>query len=405
MKKGADRSGSLVEVLQALAADMAKAESDAEAEAGLKRLRQIRTEFLGRETGAVNAARRNAEALIAWLEARLEQLRQQLARKRRAQEGEVMEQIAKQREAEGPSLLPTELVEAVVHATTAKDPEEPTSSAPEKEPAKPARDGEEKQPPQKKQKKEKKEETKQQEAPEAPKPEPPQQEVPQQEPSQQEAPQQEAPQQEAPRQEAPQPEAPRQEAPRQEDPRPEAPRAARPKKPEWSKAELLAAHLAASVREDPKFFEKLRRAAKRQGPKQPGPADDQKAEAHYRALHDLGKRLVNLELHAKAIAQAKERREPVSPLLKTAAKELKGFMRDFKANKEARPELAAEYDRRFGGYAEQFAAMKPEKGGELLDQCRAERQSRQAAREPAPERQAEPEAPQLVLRRPDPWDQ
>ena len=44
----------------------------------------------------------------------MEQLRQQLARKRRAQEGEVMEQIAKQREAEDPSLLPTAPVQLPV---------------------------------------------------------------------------------------------------------------------------------------------------------------------------------------------------------------------------------------------------------------------------------------------------
>ena len=65
--------------------------------------------------------------------------------------------------------------------------------------------------------------------------------------------------------------------------------------------------------------------------------------------------------------------------------------------------MAEDYERRFGGYAEQFAAMKPEKGGALLDQCRAERQGKKPAPEKEPEREAD--APQLVLKRDDYWQQ
>lgn len=365
---------SLVEALQALAAEMAKACSEAEAEAGLKRLRQIRTEYLGQENGdgAVNAARRNAESLIAWLETRLEQLRQQLARKRRIQEGEVMEQLAKQREAEGPSLLPTELVEAVVHVTDARDPEEVTSTAPTAEPTRADETAAKKKPSGREQEK----------APDK------------------------APKQTTRGQTTPEPSASAEATPAQTTPAPATPRLPKPalskptaEKPEFTKYERLAAHLAASVGENSYFFEKLRKTARRDGPVQKAPADEKAAETHYRTVHDLSKRLVNLELQAKAIAKARERKEPVSPLVKTAARELKNFMRDFKTAKEKNPGMAGEYDRRFGGYAEQFSAMKPEKGQAVLDLCRAERQVRKPDPEKEPERELE--VPQLVLKRDD----
>ena len=374
---------SLVEALQALAAEMAKACSEAEAEAGLKRLRQIRTEFLGQENGdgAVNAARRNAESLIAWLETRLEQLRQQLARKRRAQEGEVLEQLAKQREAEGPSLLPTELVEAVVHVTDARNPEEVTSTAPTAEPTRADETAAKKKPSGREQEK----------APDK------------------------APKQTTRGQTTPEPSAsaeakPAQTTPAQTTPAPATPRLPKPalskptaEKPEFTKYERLAAHLAASVGENSYFFEKLRKTARRDGPVQKAPADEKAAETHYRTVRDLGKRLVNLELHAKAIAKARERKEPVSPLVKTAARELKNFMRDFKTAKENNPGMAGEYDRRFGGYAEQFSAMKPEKGGAILELCRTERRPQQPTAEKELEREAD--VPQLVLKRDDDWQQ
>ena len=373
-----NQNASLIEALQALAAKMAKAASEAEAEAGLKQLRQIRADFLGREKGesAVNAARRNAEALIAWLETRLEQLKLQLARKRRAQEGEVMEQLAQQREAEGPSLLPTELVDAVVRSTNAADPEEPSSTAPKAEPAKPEKPGAQKQPEAEKEKQTGRQPEKK-----------PAEKQPEEKPAERQADELHPAEAQPVRQAEPAPEAP----------------ARKREKPEWSRSERLAAHLAASVREDPGFFEKLRAAAKRAGPAQKHELDEQTAEAHYRTLRDLGRRLVNLELHAKAIARAKERQEPVSPLLRIASKELKRFMREFKAAGEARPELAGEYERRFGGWAAQFAAMKPEKGSAILEQCRAERRPEEPAREKEPEREAD--APQLVLKREDHWQQ
>ena len=363
-----DKNVSLVEALQALAAEMAKVGSEAEADAGLKKLRQIRVDFLGKEkdAGAINAARRDAEALIAWLETRVEQLKLQLARRRRAQEGEVMEQLARQREAEGPSLLPAELVDAVVHATSAKDPEEVKSTAPKTKPAPAEGKAENKKTPVKEPEKPAKWEEKTPGGPTQP----------------------------ATETLKPAPETPK--------PAPETPKPA-PRKPEFTKYEELAAHLAASVGENSSFFEKLRKIAKRPGMAQKAPADDKAAETHYRRVHDLGKRLVNLELHAKAIAKARERQEPVSPLLKTAARELKGFLRDYKAAREENPEMVGEYERRFGGWAEQFSAMKPEKGQAILDQCRAERQARKPAAETEPER--ETDAPQLVLKRDDYWPQ
>lgn len=368
MITGTDRNASLVEELQALAAEMAKASSEAEAEAGLKKLRQIRTDFLGKENdpGVINAARRDAEALVAWLEARLEQLKLQFARRRRAQEGEVIEQIAKQRETEGPSLLPTELVDAVVRSTEAKDPEEVTSAGPKSEAEKSEETHEENDTPARKIMKALEE--KRQSTEESVK----QADVPQSAAA---------------------------EKPKE---KPETPKPA-PEKPEFTKFEQLAAHLAASVGENSYFFDKLRKNAKRPGKAQKAPEDDRAAEAHYRRIHDLGKRLVNLELHAKAIAKAKNNHEPVSPLLKSAAKELKSFLRDFKTAKEENPELAGDYERRFGGYAEQFSAMKPEKGSAILDLCRTERRPRQPAAEQDPEREAE--APQLVLKRGDNWQQ
>ena len=251
-----NQNASLIEALQALAAKMAKAASEAEAEAGLKQLRQIRADFLGREKGesAVNAARRNAEALIAWLETRLEQLKLQLARKRRAQEGEVMEQLAQQREAEGPSLLPTELVDAVVRSTNAADPEEPSSTAPKAEPAKPEKPGAKKQPAAEKEQQtgkqpEKKPAEKQPEeiqAEKQPEEKPAERQADELHPAEAQPVRQAEPAVEAPV-EAPRPPA-RQEAPdAAPNAVPHAP-ARKREKPDWSRSERLAAHLAASVR-------------------------------------------------------------------------------------------------------------------------------------------------------------
>ena len=171
-------------------------------------------------------------------------------------------------------------------------------------------------------------------------------------------------------------------------------------KSEWTKYERLAAHLAASVQEDPRFFEKLRAAAKRNGTGARPVRDQPASEAHFRSVQALNWRLVHLELHAKALARATERREPVASLMKTAAREIKGFLQDFRRAKEVHSECSEEYEREFGGYAEQLSAMKPVKGRAILDLYRAERQPKpREAAEDAPKR--EPEVPQLVLKRED----
>lgn len=387
-------AGSLVEALQALCAKMSKAASELEAEEGLKELRAIRTGFLGGHNDAAEAARRDAEALIAWVELRLEQLRRQLARKRRAQEGEVMEKLAKQREAEGPSLLPTELIEAVVRSTTEAEKDESAAQTPKPTPAR------------KKQSPTKAEPEKK---PELRRPVKKPAETP--EPAEPAAKENAAKAPTPPEQKPEAPEAAAEEK-RSAPTEPlrkkiDRPRPAPAQRPEWTKSERLAAHLAASLREDLRFFEKLRKAAGRNGPMQKAPEDEGAAERRDRTIHGLNRRLVNLELHARALARAEQTREPVSPLLRTAAKELTRFMREFKAAKEALPEMPGEIERRFGGWAELFAAMKPEKGGSLLAKCRTERESApQAAPErPATVKAAEAEAPQLVLKRDDPWDQ
>lgn len=171
-------------------------------------------------------------------------------------------------------------------------------------------------------------------------------------------------------------------------------------KSEWTKYERLAAHLAASVQEDPRFFEKLRVAAKRNGTGARPVRDQPASEAHFRSVQALNWRLVHLELHAKALARATERREPVASLMKTAAREIKGFLQDYRRAKEVHSECSEEYEREFGGYAEQLSAMKPVKGRAILDLYRAERQPKpKEAAEDAPKR--EPEVPQLVLKRED----
>ena len=171
-------------------------------------------------------------------------------------------------------------------------------------------------------------------------------------------------------------------------------------KSEWTRHERLAAHLAASVQDDPRFFEKLRAAAKRSGTRPRAVPDQRASETHYRTVCALNQRLVNLELHAKAIARAAERREPVASLMKTAAREIKGFLQDYRSAREDASERSGEYECLFGGYAEQLTAMKPVKGRAILDLCRAERQPKPIeAAEDAPKR--EPEVPQLVLKRED----
>lgn len=384
-------TSSLVDALQALVLEMSRIESDSEAVRGLKKLGMIRENFLGpgATAGDVAAARRDAEALIAWVEAKLEQLRQQLARKRRAQEGQVMEQLAKQREAEGPQLIPTELIDAIVHATNDRNPKAVTSTAPVLHP----------------------------DAPEFPEAEEDEEE-PEEElevddrgeltPAEPEAPQA-GPLKPTPtganRSHAqPKPVMPAPAGAKRSNAQPG------PVKPEWSKYERLAAHMTVSVKEDPRFFEKLRAAAKRNGERQAPPADSRKAGSYQQAVRDLTMRLTNMELQIRAASKL-DTPELRTPMIQGAARELKLFMRELTHHQQAMPEMAGEYERLFGGWAHQFATMDPVKGRNLLVKPAQKKPAVRDAghAEPVQERQnatrrREAEAPQLVLRKKEDWE-
>lgn len=374
-ESGKSRSASLVDALQALAAEMSKVGTELEAEEGLKRLRHIQAEFLeGSSPAGAAEARRNAEALVSWLEARLEQLRQQLARKRRAQEGEVMERIARQREADAPDLFPSEMIDAFMRVAGHPDKQKPAPAASDGKADQPGH-GDPHEPHGKKEYKPVKETRKAASGTQIAPAEPPSKTLRPEDPSGSASPPVGV----------------------KTDPTPAGKPAS---KSEWTKYERLAAHLAASVQEDPRFFEKLRAAAKRNGTGAWPVRDQPASEAHFRSVQALNWRLVHLELHAKALARATERREPVASLMKTAAREIKGFLQDYRRAKEVHSECSEEYEREFGGYAEQLSAMKPVKGRAILDLYRAERQPKpKEAAEDAPKR--EPEVPQLVLKRED----
>ena len=374
-ESGKSRSASLVDALQALAAEMSKVGTELEAEEGLKRLRHIQAEFLeGSSPAGAAEARRNAEALVSWLEARLEQLRQQLARKRRAQEGEAMERIARQREADAPDLFPSEMIDALMRAAGHPDKQKPAPAASDGKADQPGH-GDPHEPHGKKEYKAVKETRKAASGTQIAPAEPPSKTLRPEDPSGSASPPVGV----------------------KTDPTPAGKPAS---KSEWTKYERLAAHLAASVQEDPRFFEKLRVAAKRNGTGARPVRDQPASEAHFRSVQALNWRLVHLELHAKALARATERREPVASLMKTAAREIKGFLQDYRRAKEVHSECSEEYEREFGGYAEQLSAMKPVKGRAILDLYRAERQPKpKEAAEDAPKR--EPEVPQLVLKRED----
>ena len=374
-ESGKSRSASLVDALQALAAEMSKVGTELEAEEGLKRLRHIQAEFLeGSSPAGAAEARRNAEALVSWLEARLEQLRQQLARKRRAQEGEVMERIARQREADAPDLFPSEMIDAFMRVAGHPDKQKPAPAASDGKADQPGH-GDPHEPHGKKEYKAVKETRKAASGTQIAPAEPPSKTLRPEDPSGSASPPVGV----------------------KTDPTPAGKPAS---KSEWTKYERLAAHLAASVQEDPRFFEKLRAAAKRNGTGARPVRDQPASEAHFRSVQALNWRLVHLELHAKALARATERREPVASLMKTAAREIKSFLQDFRRAKEVHSECSEEYEREFGGYVEQLSAMKPVKGRAILDLYRAERQPKpREAAEDAPKR--EPEVLPLVLKRED----
>lgn len=375
-ESGKSRSASLVDALQALAAEMSKVGTELEAEEGLKRLRHIQAEFLeGSSPAGAAEARRNAEALVSWLEARLEQLRQQLARKRRAQEGEAMERIARQREADAPDLFPSEMIDAFMRVAGHPDKQKPAPAASDGRADQPGH-GDPHEPHGKKEYKAVKETRKAASGTQIAPAEPPAGTRTPEHPSDS---------------------ASSAVGGKAAPPKPAGKPAS---KSEWTKYERLAAHLAASVQEDPRFFEKLRAAAKRNGTGAWPVRDQPASEAHFRSVQALNWRLVHLELHAKALARATERREPVASLMKTAAREIKGFLQDFRRAKEVHSECSEEYEREFGGYVEQLSAMKPVKGRAILDLYRAERQPKpREAAEDAPKR--EPEVLPLVLKRED----
>ena len=346
--------GSLVDALQALTEDMSRAESDADAEQGLQRLAKLREDFQSpdaSETALLEEARRSREALFDWVEERLRRLRRELEQKRRVQEGQFMEKLAREHEAAERTVLPGELIDAVIQIADVREPTEKRSSEAAKE-------------------------TKQKRQPRIAKP------IPRKEPDKKEPEEQKTTGQST-------------SEPEKTPALPELP--AQSEQPKWSKYHRLAAHLAASVQADPHFFERLRRAARRPGRRMPAPQDAQTAEKYYRSIHDLNKRLINLELHARAIAEAAAGGAPVGRLTNTAAKELKGFLKDFKACRAQIPEMAEEYDRLFGGWAGKLAGMKPEKGERILQACAAERQA-EVKPEPEPQR-AEPEPAAPVLQR------
>ena len=100
-----DNTASLTEALQNLVTDMTRACTEQDAERGLEQINRLWAEFLAQERGSVtsDAARRQTEQLIVQVEAKLRQLKEQLARRQRVQEGEALEALARQREAEKPS--------------------------------------------------------------------------------------------------------------------------------------------------------------------------------------------------------------------------------------------------------------------------------------------------------------
>lgn len=120
------------------------------------------------------------------------------------------------------------------------------------------------------------------------------------------------------------------------------------------------------------------------------------AERHFKTVHSMNVKLVNIELKIRALAEAQRSGRPVAELFKSAATEIKGFMLGLKIAREQTPVMKEEYDRLFGGWAEKFAGMELTKGNELLNKCLSEQRHADARREPA-----EGHAAQRVLERPE----
>ena len=321
----------LSEELQRVTARLAEAGSESDALDGLERLKRLSAELGASGCGA--DARREMEALIDRAEASLEKVLTVLARKRRLQEGDAMERIAARREAE------TDIMGTLKAAAETGACIPPGGASPASE----------------------EEKTVEASPPPAHGPAPNEPEK--------------SPAADPDANDAASPAPPVKEAP----------------KPEWSRAYRIVAHMAASVTEDRKFFEKLRKSAVKPGKALPAPADHAQAEKHFRAVHGLNVRLINIELKIKAIAAAYKNNRPVSDLFLTASNEIKGFMRDYKARMDEMPDMCAEYERQFGGYAERFASLPAPKGGKLLARCLLEQRNEAPA--------ACPDGAQRVLRR------
>lgn len=148
------------------------------------------------------------------------------------------------------------------------------------------------------------------------------------------------------------------------------------KKPDDSASmRRLAAALAGEYGQDPGFLSRLLgRSA------DPNIEDDRIAEAHHRAVHNLRRRLVNLELHLKAVVDAVKTGQPVYSLIRGTTRDIKAFKKELKEAKEARPGLSEEMDRLFGGVEKHLETVSRDLGQDIWNQYRNEKQERDCAR-------------------------
>ena len=341
-------AASLVDELRSLAESAAKAESEADVEYALARVRQLRSDFICDDCTTESAETTHAMAaeLIELTESRLEQLRSYLAYKRRVQEGEAMEKIARRRKAESLAVAATA---AVAGAAAFIDAISPAKGEPAPERAEKAAD-------------------------DFPSP-PAQDAAAPAKPSQNDRPA---------------------EASDAGD-KPPVPNAQSEAEPKPSRTYRLIAHMVGAFLEDPEYFKKLRADMQRGGRQVKAPVDNAAAESHFRTIHDLNVRLVNIEMSVRAIAANVKKNAPIAPLFATASRQISGFMRGVMNAMAEKPDMTSEYDRLFSGYTRRFSSIEPEKGADILAQCLAE-QKRANALEKGDERR--PADPQGDERRP-----
>lgn len=323
---------SLAEELQSITAGLSGTESETEVSRGLDRLKELRARFAAHRPGrdpAAAASIKRAEELIDRAEENLKKLRRYLAHKRRIQEGQLMRKGAEQRGA-GPDPLGYALAASqALHPSKAERPGSAEQPASPKDGSAPLADIL-------------------------------------------------ADAHADAHVDAPvdaHADAHAAGAALVPSHAPEAPEA---NDREWSRAQRLSAHMAASFAEDPKYFDRLRKDAVRNAKRIPAPHDNSAAEVHYRAVHSLNVRLMNIEMKIRALAKAAVSNRPVAELLQSSSNEIRGFMRELKARRAERPDMAAEYDRLFGGWAERFSSMPAAKGGEILGKCLSEQRSSEA---------------------------